>query len=670
MYIRGPLLFSDGIYYFDLMKKTLLTACILSSISMFSQTIVIWSENFNDTTLLPATWTQETFATDGGWLVNDDATASSAYFQIPDADSLVLYTNDDDCDCDKSNDLVKLPAFNLVGVDNPYLVFDLFYLQATFSGYTEKIELLTSVNGGMDWDVQSTLSSAYEWQTVSVDLAEFAGGDVQVALRYNDGGGWLFGAAVDNMMLVDVDPTDVDASLSEGNIGVFINAVPTVAAHYSKYTTGSEVLPIVSITNESIAPITSFEVSYNTGGAAVTETVNSVLIGMGETYQHTFDGVVTMPSGLDTIYFNLLQVNGASDNVSENNAAQNIYEGIAPNANKRVVAEMGTGTWCGWCPRGRVYMNYLSAKYPDNFIGLAVHNADPMVVAEYDAALGNNLSGYPAGLIDRASFEGSGEMDPVDFERAMMERIADNSGIEISVAVNLLSDLDATVTANVLFTNALTATYKTAIVIIEDEVSGTGSGWAQTNYYTGGDNGPMGGFENLGEVIPASSITYSHVVRKVIGSWAGADLASISTPSADTLLSWSFNAPLNESWDVNNLRAVALLINSINGEIVNAAISDNLSVSVNELEANEMQFSIFPNPANDIVYIRLNSEIRADATIRIVDASGRLVTEQPYYSLNAESVVPINTSSFSNGLYSISVQTNDAITSKTLLVNR
>jgi hypothetical protein len=67
---------------------------------------------------------------------------------------------------------------------------------------------------------------------------------------------------------------------------------------------------------------------------------------------------------------------------------------------KNVVIEEGTGTWCGWCPRGAVAMEYMYDTYPTRFIGVAVHNADPMTVTEYDD--GANLSGFPGCNVDRA----------------------------------------------------------------------------------------------------------------------------------------------------------------------------------------------------------------------------------------------------------------------------
>ena len=58
-----------------------------------------------------------------------------------------------------------------------------------------------------------------------------------------------------------------------------------------------------------------------------------------------------------------------------------------------------------------------------------------------------------------------------------------------------------------------------AVVIVEDSVRGTASGYAQANYYSGGGNGPMGGYENLPSTIPASQMTYNHVARVLAGGF-------------------------------------------------------------------------------------------------------------------------------------------------------
>ena len=53
----------------------------------------------------------------------------------------------------------------------------------------------------------------------------------------------------------------------------------------------------------------------------------------------------------------------------------------------RVVGEEATGTWCGWCPRGAVALNWMDHDYEGYWQGIAVHNGDPMSDADYDNGL-------------------------------------------------------------------------------------------------------------------------------------------------------------------------------------------------------------------------------------------------------------------------------------------
>ncbi len=652
------------------MKKILSAALIFSSLLMFSQTTTIWSENFDDTTALPIDWTQETYATDGGWLVDTTSIASSAYFAIPVSNGYVLYTNDDNCSCDKSNDFVALVPFDLVGVDNPFLVFDLFYLAATFSGISETLELRTSING-LDWVVNTTFESSDAWQTISIDLNDFAGGEVQVAFFYSDGGGWLLGAAIDNFLLLNVDSADCDASLSGATVGVNVPAVPAVYGGYSKYISGGSVLPMVTISNELFAPITSFSISYTYDGNTIVENIANTFIGLNQSLPFTFSTAAIIVAGDNEFTFNLTNVNLNNDDNISNNTDITAVMGVVPDANKIIVAEVGTGTWCGWCPRGSVFTDYLTAKYPDNFIGIEIHNADPMVVAEYDAAIGTNISGYPSGLIDRAYFDETNEMSPETFEKAMMERMTEDSDVEISVAADNYAIGGVTVIANVHFGSSLSGTYKAAVILVEDEVVGLGNGWAQNNYYSGGTFGPMGGFETLGAVIPANSISYNHVARAIIGGWAGADSASVANPAAGSDFSWAFNASIDADWDLNKMRAIVILVSSLNGEIVNAGVSEILATSTEEIwVTEEKQFRVFPNPSCDAAFIQLKTKNKTDVLIRIIDGAGKLISEETYFSISNESLVTINTTNLDNGIYSVCVQSNNGIDTQTLVVNK
>jgi hypothetical protein len=58
---------------------------------------------------------------------------------------------------------------------------------------------------------------------------------------------------------------------------------------------------------------------------------------------------------------------------------------------KFTVGEEKTGSWCGWCPRGAVALAQMETT--PNFIGIAVHNADPMTISSYDGGIGTYIAG-------------------------------------------------------------------------------------------------------------------------------------------------------------------------------------------------------------------------------------------------------------------------------------
>ena len=67
-------------------------------------------------------------------------------------------------------------------------------------------------------------------------------------------------------------------------------------------------------------------------------------------------------------------------------------------AQKNVLVEELTGTWCQWCPRGFYYGDSLCFTY-DNVIFVAIHCSDPMANDEYYNASG--LLGAPSANIGR-----------------------------------------------------------------------------------------------------------------------------------------------------------------------------------------------------------------------------------------------------------------------------
>jgi hypothetical protein len=298
-------------------------------------------------------------------------------------------------------------------------------------------------------------------------------------------------------------------------------------------------------------------------------------------------------------------------------------------------------------------MEYMAETYPDSWIGIAVHNDDPMVVPEYDAGIQPWIGGYPSGLIDR-----SGEYDPMDFEEAFNERITEFSPAELMVKKQSLLDgvLTFEVTASFY---AKVANFSLNAVLVEDYVTGTGAGYNQVNYYSGGGLGEMGGFENLPNPVPAADMVYMDVARALPGGWEGIEGSLPDTVYAGETFSYEFFVALDESWDYNNMQIVGMLINNNSGEIENACVEDEI-IGVPSI-TNNSALSLYPNPAKDRFYIETSVDIER---VQLINIAGQVVLEETTVGNKTE----INISQFNSGIYFIRVFTANQIIARKLII--
>ena len=146
-----------------------------------------------------------------------------------------------------------------------------------------------------------------------------------------------------------------------------------------------------TIFNFGTEPLTSFEVTYTIGDyTSPVYVVDGINIKTGETYSFTHDVAYNFNKlGEVNVELTVGKPNGVEDNSPANNTLTTTLTVLDYAPSRRVVGEEGTGTWCGWCVRGHVFMDYMDEKYPDTWIGIAVHNGDPMVVDDYDTGMGN-----------------------------------------------------------------------------------------------------------------------------------------------------------------------------------------------------------------------------------------------------------------------------------------
>ena len=154
----------------------------------------------------------------------------------------------------------------------------------------------------------------------------------------------------------------------------------------------------------------------------------------------------------------------------------------------RPLIEEYTGTWCGWCIRGLVGMELMRETFGDDFVGIAYHYGDAMqITTNYP----NNVTGFPSAFLER-----NYSIDPLfgfgnvsggiinDMQQmAAIEAIA---GIDVTA---MWTSADKTA-IDVNVTSYFTSDYNNAnfaieVMLIADDLYGTGSSWNQENYYSG-----------------------------------------------------------------------------------------------------------------------------------------------------------------------------------------
>ena len=91
----------------------------------------------------------------------------------------------------------------------------------------------------------------------------------------------------------------------------------------------------------------------------------------------------------------------------------------------------------------------------------------------------------------------------------------------------------------------------------------------------------------------------------------------------------------------------------------------NASVNENSLLNS---FNVSPNPAAGSATIALSGKAGADATISIVDVTGKEVYNTLVSSLNGTATVEVNTAAFGNGMYLVNVYSNGTKSSKKLII--
>ena len=626
---------------------------MLVSVAVFAQDV--YTQDFESG--VPDGWTAT-----GEWQLTDAAGISSQYF-MPEEHTTFMGVNDDGLGAGVSgNGTITTGAIDLADATGVLVLsIESFFPNGDYQGADEKAIINISTDEGATWTQLADLEEVggFAWNNVLAPLSDYAGQTIWLQFDYVDGDEWNYGWCIDDIRIGAA--IERDASVTAG--GLLNGGLVGLATEISG-----------TITNNGVNPINSIDVNWSDGTTTYTETMMDLDIPLQGTMAFTHSDAFSILDGTTDISIWVSNVNGMGDDENTGNDMTGLaITGVTPHPERAVVVEEATGTWCTWCPRGAAFLDGMSERYGDAFIGIAVHNNDPMAVAAYDGAITGfpNFTGFPSVVYQRESI-----MDPSDIEGPSATDMLEAPIATLVVGSewdDATRDLTTSVTAT--FNEAVSGDYRLALVATETGVTGTGEGWDQINAYAGGGQGPMGGYENLPNPIPGNIMVYNHVGRELIGGFdgvAGSLPDAIAAGETDGHVFDTYTIPAD--YDTEKMHLVAILV-APNGQIANAksvTIADAVAngiTNVKDTYRNDLA-KVYPNPTSYQATIELSLETSSDVLVEAFNAVGQRVNVTDYGTLAGTNVLTFDTSNLANGVYSIHIKLDNANIIKKITVQK
>lgn len=602
---------------------------------------VLFQENFESTagTAIPGTFTQSTLATDGGWKSGTAATLSSSNFPFIEHTRFIA-TNDDACNCDKSNDVVRTPSFSTTGYSSGvYLQYDVVFAGGTYQGATETAEIQYSLNAGATWTQLTTITGSTNngWSTKAFLLpaAVLGQNDVRLAFKYNDGGGWLFAMALDNIKVLV--PPAKDAGVTNAFSRKYINNAPVFSATVSNW--GSTALSSVTL---------NYQIGAN---PPVSQNFPiSPALNYTESKSVSFNAASLTPGNYSNLKIWVSDVNGTGPdaNLSNDTSTFNTYTIYVANStvSRNALIEEFTSSTCAPCASLNVTFDpLLNSNNPNT--GSRVN------VVKYQMnwpSPGNDPSYNADGATRRGFYGVSGIPDAYANGRT---RMSNHDQAEIDAAKNepAFADMTATIvksgnqfTANLSITPKLSVPSDSRLAVYQ--------AFLQDHYtYPGAST---------------SQKEYHHAMRKMLPNGNGKMLSSLSNGVAITSNdNYTFNAPVGtptqNSYDLWNngfakLEYVAFVQDTVTGDVLQS-VSASTPLGMVELSENQ-SIGVYPNPANQFTAVAINLNSESTVSLAIFDISGRVIYKKDETKIpSGHQEIAINTSNFPSGTYSIVIKT-------------
>lgn len=299
--------------------------------------------------------------------------------------------------------------------------------------------------------------------------------------------------------------------------------------------------------------------------------------GVGGTHTVEIPFAADSKIGTSTVTLTVTKVNGVENANAIKTATGTLYT-VEREFVKRSVVEEGTGTDCGYCPRGHVAMHNMHNLYGDQFIGIALHqrsSMDPM----YNVSYNLGFPSFPQCMVNRSN----DFWDPYEQMPAVLKASLNEIALAEVTVAGTFADEDTKVNATASVESLVAGDYDIAFMLTADGLTGKTTSWKQQNYFSKGHSrNPYKSKSSMPEDIQflwdkGSSYveTYNDVLisSSYVSDKNKATLPTLvanGTVSSEYTLKMPTKVTLKKALKLDQIYVVALLLDKKTGAIVNA----------------------------------------------------------------------------------------------------
>lgn len=392
------------------------------------------------------------------------------------------------------------------------------------------------------------------------------------------------------------------------------NAVKVFADDHVYTIKGTEQTMNVRLQNVGATPVKSVRYVIETDGEQVASgTCNTSIQNMMSASTIS----IPIPTDVEASIYDrtivITEVN-SQPNESDNNKVDTKQYNLLETSQFVPLFEEFTATWCGYCPRGFVAMKRAFEQYGDKAIIIAAHYADPMGTDDYAPVFRAFYDGCPSGVANRKDGTGIGTNTVV----YNIENTIDNFTPAAIAAEAYWANAEQTaikVDTKTTFQINMTGNYAIAYVLVADGLTGTGSSWAQSNYYSGQSDTDPDMQYWCQQPSLVRGVAFDHVAVAAWQPFYGVEGSVGRDIKAGVPQTYSFIADIKGNTIIQNkskLRMITMLLNADTGEYINAA-----QTTIKEYEPSAVE------------EIDSAERFDADANAPIYDLMGRRLQQKP-----------------------------------------